>query len=253
VTDASGYPEPLFGRDSRVNCILGHKQRNLLGFFDKLEKNLERKVTGLFSKTFKSGLEPVEIASAIRQEVDSRASIISRDKIMVPNSYEVLVSPSDHEKLAALGQALIEELELMTVEHCKKQRFQFGEALVIKISADPKLALGQVSVLSSSEKVEVSWVPVLELDSKSYELKKSRTTVGRDASADIQIGDNGLSRKHFEVIWDGSNAAVRDLGSTNGTKINGRKIDQVAISADTVISAGRSNFVFKVIMKPVTK
>ena len=224
-----------------------------MGFFENLEKNLERKVTGLFSKTFKSGLEPVEIASAIRQEVDSKASIISRDKIMVPNSYEVLVSPSDLEKLQGLGQALIEELEQMTVEHCKKQRFQYGPALIIKLNSDPRLALGQLSVKSSSEKVEVSWVPVLEHEGKSFEITKPRTSVGRDASADIQIGDNGLSRKHFELIWDGSNAAVRDLGSTNGTKINGRKFDQVAISADTVISAGRSEFVFKVIMKPVTK
>lgn len=224
-----------------------------MGFLENFEKNLERKVTGLFSKTFKSGLEPVEIASAIRQEVDSKAAIIARDKIMVPNSYQVLVSPADFDKLQGLGQALIEELEEMTVEHCKKQRFQFGTALGVKLGVDPKLELGQVSVRSSSEKYEVSWVPVLQLGDKSFEITKTRTTVGRDTQADIQIGDNGLSRKHFEIIWDGSNAAVRDLGSTNGTKVDGRKIDQVAISADTVISAGRSTFVFKVIMKPVTK
>lgn len=220
-----------------------------MGFLDKFEKTLENKVTGLFSKTFKSGLEPLEIASAIKKEMDAKASILSRDRILVPNSYLVQLSPQDFERLNNLGEPLIEELSKLCSEHAAKQRFQFGELLDISLSQEPSLALGQLSVVSSSKKLEVEWVPVLEVAGVTHTLVGAKTTVGRDSTADIQIGDNGLSRKHFEILWDGSSAVLRDLGSTNGVKVQGSKIDQVVLLNGTAFSAGRTQFLFNVIAR----
>jgi len=220
-----------------------------LGFLDKFEKTLEKKVTGLFSKTFKSGLEPLEIASAIKQEMDAKASILSRDRILVPNSYLIQLSPQDYERLQDLGEPLVEELSKLCSEHAAKQRFQFGELLDISLSQEASLALGQLSVVSSSKKLEIAWVPVLEVAGVSHTLVSAKTTVGRDSTADIQIGDNGLSRKHFEILWDGSSAVLRDLGSTNGVKVQGKKIDQVVIPTGTAFSAGRTDFLFNVIAR----
>jgi hypothetical protein len=220
-----------------------------LGFIDKFEKALEKKVTGLFTKTFKSGLEPVEIASAIKGQMDAKASILSRDRILVPNSYLVGLSPQDHQKLTNLGEPLLDELKNLASEHAVKQGFQFGEVLEIKLTAVPSLALGQLEVSSEAKKLDVAWIPVLQINGVNHEISKSRTTVGRDAAADLQIGDNGLSRKHFEILWDGQRAAVRDLGSTNGTQVAGKKIDQLTISSGTVVSAGRTNFLFSVIAR----
>jgi pSer/pThr/pTyr-binding forkhead associated (FHA) protein len=92
-------------------------------------------------------------------------------------------------------------------------------------------------------------VPVLEAAGVSHSLVSSKTTIGRDSTADIQIGDNGLSRKHFEILWDGSSAVLRDLGSTNGVKVNGIKINQVVLQNGTAFSAGRTNFLFNVIAR----
>ncbi len=220
-----------------------------MGFLDKFEKTLENKVTGLFSKTFKSGLEPLEIASAIKKEMDAKASILSRDRILVPNSYLVQLSPQDFERLNNLGEPLIEELSKLSSEHATKQRFQFGALLEVSLSQEPSLALGQLSVVSSSKKLEIDWVPVLEVAGVSHTLVGAKTTVGRDSTADIQIGDNGLSRKHFEILWDGSSAVLRDLGSTNGVKVQGSKIDQVVLPNGTAFSAGRTDFLFNVIAR----
>jgi hypothetical protein len=220
-----------------------------LGFLDKFEKTLEQKVTGLFSKTFKSGLEPLEIASAIKKEMDAKASILTRDRILVPNSYLIQLSPQDFERLNDLGEPLIEELSKLASDHAMKQRFQFGELLDISLAQDPALALGQLSVVSSSKKLEIDWVPVLEVAGVGHNLVGAKTTVGRDSTADIQIGDNGLSRKHFEILWDGSSAVLRDLGSTNGVKVQGSKIDQVVLPNGTAFSAGRTDFLFKVIAR----
>jgi hypothetical protein len=181
--------------------------------------------------------------------MDAKASILSRERILVPNSYLVRLSLQDHERLNDLGEPLVEELTKLCSEHAKSQRFQFGEVLEISLAEDASLALGQLSVVSSSKKLDIAWMPVLEVGGVIHSLVSSKTTVGRDSTADIQIGDNGLSRKHFEILWDGSSAVLRDLGSTNGVKVNGRKIDQVVLQNGTAFSAGRTSFLFNVIAR----
>ena len=220
-----------------------------MGFLENFEKTLEKKVTGLFSKTFKSGLEPVEIAAAIKQEMDSKASILTRDRILVPNSYLVKLSPEDYGRLQDLGEPLLDELTKVCSEHALIQKFQCGDLLDISLAADSSLVLGQLSVASSSKKLNVEWVPVIQINGVSHPLVSRKTTVGRDSSSDIQIEDNGLSRKHFELLWDGSSAVLRDLGSTNGVKVNGMKIDQVVLVSGSTFSAGRTHFLFDVIAR----
>jgi hypothetical protein len=224
-----------------------------LGFLENFEKGLERIVNGAFSKTFKSEIQPVEIAAAIRAEMDSKASILSRDRILAPNTFSVSLATPDFKRMATLGEALISELTELTTRHALKQGFQFGAALAIKLVEDQTLNMGQVTVRSTSQNTKVEWMPTLDVAGKRFLLNKAHTSVGRDASADIQIDDNGLSRKHFEIIWDGKNAAVHDLKSTNGTMVAGRKIDEVAIADNTLIQAGRSDFTFRVIARTISE
>lgn len=225
--------------------------RSTLGFLENFEKGLERIVTGAFSKTFKSELQPIEIASAIRAEMDSKASIVSRDRILAPNTFVVRLSAADFARMRALGNALLTELNELTSRHAAKQRFQFGAALDIKLIEDGSLVLGQISVSSTTEQIEVSWTPALECNGQRYLLSGARTSVGRDVSADIQIDDSGLSRKHFEILWDGSKGGIRDLGSTNGTKLNGQAISESPLNPEDVIVAGRSEFIFRVVANKV--
>jgi hypothetical protein len=223
-----------------------------LGFLENFEKGLERVVTGAFSKTFKSELQPVEISSAIKNEMDAKSSILSRDRILAPNSYRVRLSSPDFARMAALGSPLIVELTDLATRHANKQGFQFGAALVIKLIEDESLPIGQIEVASHSEDVAVEWTPAVDIAGQRYLLTKSRTVIGRDATSDIQVDDSGLSRNHFEIVWDGKAAGVRDLKSTNGTRVAGRPITETGIKADTVISAGHTDFVFRIVAKTVT-
>ena len=223
-----------------------------MGFLENFEKGLERIVTGAFSKTFKSELQPIEIAAAIKSEMDSKASIVSRDRIIAPNTYSVRLSAADFQRMRALGANLITELTNLTQTHAIKQGFQFGAALDIKLIEDGSLNLGQIVVGSATEEIAVTWSPALDLAGKRYLLTASRTSVGRDASADIQIDDSGLSRKHFEILWDGSKAGIRDLGSTNGTKVDGRAMSESPLQNESRISAGRSEFIFRIVANKVS-
>ena len=223
-----------------------------MGFLDRFEKNLERVVTGAFSKTFKSEVQPIEIVAGIKNQMDANAAVVSRERILVPNIYRVSLSQEDYNRLKALGENLVTELHNAVTAHARKQGQQFASELKIEIASDSTLRVGQLKVTSNSAKVQVVWAGKLEINGSLFDLTGERTSVGRDASADIQIDDSGLSRKHFEVIFDGKNAAVRDLGSTNGTQVSGSRITEAPLPADSVITAGRSTFVFRVVAMAVS-
>lgn len=217
-----------------------------MGFLEKFEKGLERVVNGAFSKTFKSELQPIEIAAAIKSEMDAKASIVSRDRILAPNTFTVRLSAADHQRLKALGSSLTNELTNLSASHARKQGFQFGAALDIRLVEDGSLAIGQVAVDSATQQIEVEWTPSVEFNGKVVNLKPGRTTVGRDAISDLVVEDQGLSRKHFELLWDGVKAGVRDLGSTNGTRVNGRPMTESPLQNEDVVSAGRTDFIFRI-------
>ena len=63
--------------------------------------------------------------------------------------------------------------------------------------------------------------PVLDINGKRHPITRSRTVIGRGSDADITVDDTGISRKHVEILWDGTRAQVNDLGSTNGSRLNG--------------------------------
>jgi hypothetical protein len=224
-----------------------------LGFVENFERRLESLVNGAFSKAFKSQLQPVEISAAIKAKMDVSAAVIGKDRILAPNEFQVSLSQQDLFRLNSMGDHLISEITRQVNSHIKRQRYQLTDDLSVSLSASSSLAVGQIQVAASGSKAaqvaNVTWVPAIDIAGKRYLLAKAKTTIGRDAVADIQVNDSGLSRTHFAINWDGSSATVEDLGSTNGTSVAGRDVKSQDISADTVIKAGRTEFVFRVIAK----
>ena len=218
-----------------------------MGILDNFEKGLERAVNGAFAKTFRSGLQPVEITAALRRELDTKAAVVSRDRVLVPNTFTVRMSTDDYARMKALGPTLIDELVDLVQKHAASQHFQFAGGISIALASDPSLSLGMVQVDSRNVKGEVAWTPVLEIAGKRYPLLKARTVIGRGSDADITIDDSGTSRKHIEVSWDGRRAQVRDLGSTNGSQLNGSAVKQAVLEPDSVITIGRTRIVFRVL------
>ena len=220
---------------------------------ENFEHRLESFVNGAFSKAFKSQLQPVEISAAIKAKMDVSAAVMGKDRIIAPNEFRVSLSQMDLVRLNNLGDGLVTEITKQVNSHVKKQRYQLTDALNVSLTPSSNLAVGQIQVAASGSKANqvanVTWVPAIDIAGKRYLLAKAKTTIGRDAVSDIQVNDSGLSRTHFAINWDGSNATVEDMGSTNGTSVAGRNIKLQEITADTVIKAGRTEFVFRVIAK----
>ncbi|MEU1973244.1 DUF3662 and FHA domain-containing protein [Microbacterium sp. NPDC019599] len=218
-----------------------------MGLLDSFEKGLERAVNSAFAKTFRSGIQPVEIASALRSELDKKAAIVSRDRILAPNRFVVRLSPSDDEKMRSLGGALDHELDTLVHKHAKAQGYTFAGPVTISIERDEQLSTGTLRVDSSSAEGRVSWRGVLDIAGTRHPLVKGRTVIGRGSDADITVADAGTSRKHVEILWDGERAMVRDMNSTNGTLLNGQKVVEAALSPDSTVTIGRTDIVFHVI------
>jgi hypothetical protein len=218
-----------------------------VGLLDNFEKGLERAVNGAFAKTFKSGLQPVEITSALRRELDTKAAIVSRDRILVPNRFTVKLSPSDYERMTGLGDSLIDELVSLVQSHAAAQRYSFAGGISIVLQKSDTLGEGTLEVTSVNVKGTVAWTPVLDVNGKRYPITRSRTVIGRGADADITVDDTSISRKHVEVLWDGTRAQVNDLGSTNGAQLNGQPVAKAPLPTDSVITIGRTQIVFRVL------
>ncbi|MGL3148811.1 FhaA domain-containing protein [Microbacterium sp. A82] len=221
-----------------------------MGLLDSFEKGLERAVNGAFAKTFRSGIQPVEIASAIRREADIKAAVVSRDRIIAPNSYVVRLSADDFDRMHALGGALTDELHALLNTHAKSQGYSFAGPVSIALEEDEKVATGTVRVNSGTVEGRVSWQGVIDVEGQRHSLTRARTVIGRGSDADITISDAGSSRKHVEILWDGERAMMRDLGSTNGTKVNGTKVREAPLPTDTTLTIGRTDLVFRIV--PVT-
>ena len=218
-----------------------------LGLLDSFERGLERAVNGAFAKTFRSGLQPVEVSSALRRELDTKAVVVARDRILVPHQFTIRLSPADYSTMSEVGPSLIDEFILQVEQHATAQRYSFAGGISIALKSDEKLAEGVVDIDSVSVKGAVAWTPVLEVDGTMHPLAGGRTIVGRGSEADITVDDSGISRKHVEILWDGKRGQARDLGSTNGSKLNGLKLTKAPLEPDSVIEIGRTRIIFRVL------
>jgi hypothetical protein len=218
-----------------------------LGLLDNFERGLERAVNGAFAKTFRSGLQPVEVTSALRRELDTKAVVVARDRILVPNQFIIRLSPADYATMSAVGPTLIDEFILQVEQHAIVQRYSFAGGISIRLTADEKLAEGVVAIDSEAVRGAVAWTPVLEIDGTMHPLAGGRTIIGRGSDADITVDDTGISRKHIEILWDGKRGQARDLGSTNGSKLNGLPLSKSPLEPDSVIEIGRTRIVFRVL------
>ena len=218
-----------------------------MGLLDNFEKGLERAVNGAFAKTFKSGLQPVEITAALRRELDTKAAIVSRDRILVPNKFVVRLSPDDYERITGLGDALIDELTQLVQSHAAAQRYSFAGGVSIRLENADNLSQGMIDIQSVNVKGEIAWTPVLDINGKRHPITRARTVIGRGTEADITVDDTSISRKHIEILWDGKRGQVNDLGSTNGALLNGAPVTKALLSPDSVIDIGRTRIVFRVL------
>lgn len=121
-----------------------------MGVLDRFEKGIERAVNSAFAKAFRSEVQPVEIASALRRECDDKVAIVGRSRTIAPNTFVVELGPADHERLGEWEEALGKELRNVVHEHARQQRYAFVGPVTVTFHLAQDLDTGVFRVHSTT-------------------------------------------------------------------------------------------------------
>ncbi len=231
-----------------------------VGALNRFEQRLEHMVTGAFARAFRSAVQPMEIAAALQREVDNSAQILSRDRRIAPNNFNIDLSVTDFDRLSTYGETLSSELAAMLHEHAAEQHYLFAGPVRLNFTRADDLTTGRFRVRSqaSAEVTSAAGQPMsdtsasrapmyLEINGDRHPLEPPGVVIGRGSDADLRIDDPGISRRHAEFRVQpgprGPAVSVLDLGSTNGTTVNGRRVQHAALQDGSVVSIGVTRIV----------
>lgn len=231
-----------------------------MGLLDSLEARLDKLVNGSFSKAFKAGIEPTELGAVLQQELDGKAKETD-GKFLVPNIFVIDLGTDDYTRLQAYLLPLGAELAKLAQDYAAEQRYVAASHMSVTFQHDPQLSTGIFRVNSASgpvvtpassasepgipvEMITDSAPPHLTtVSGEKFMITQSVTKIGRGEQAEIQIEDPGISRLHCAIIL-GSETTIRDLGSTNGTVVDGRTISETVILDGSIIKIGSTTLTY---------
>ncbi|GAA2626892.1 DUF3662 and FHA domain-containing protein [Dactylosporangium fulvum] len=243
----------------------------------RFEKRLEGLVEGAFAKVFKGVVHPVEILNAMQREAEAHKAILAGGRTLVPNRYVIDLSPYDHSRLAPYAAALAQELAQSQAEFIGEQGWTVYGDVIVEIERGDGLDTGMFRVTAevyTGGDAAPPPVPdpyggynqgggygppgmggpggparnvrLVSGDGRSYPLSIGSTVIGRGDQANMRLPDVGISRRHARLDFDGAQVVLTDLGSTNGTMVNGQRVSAVALNPGDMIQLGTTTLTYRV-------
>ena len=247
----------------------------------RFEKRLEGLVEGAFAKVFKGVVHPVEILNAMQREAEAHKAILAGGRTLVPNRYVIDLSPYDHSRLAPYAAALAQELAQSQAEFIGEQGWTVYGDVIVEIERGEGLDTGMFRVTAEvytggdvAPVQQPATTParatrrttssggyraaagghggpaatsrLVSGDGRTYPLSIGSTVIGRGDQANLRLPDVGISRRHARLDFDGGQVVLTDLGSTNGTMVNGQRVSAVALNPGDMIQLGTTTLTFRV-------
>src|SRR5947209_9339440 len=202
---------------------------------------------------------------------------VSVSRTYVPNHYSVYLSPADREQFEAYEEGLKKELSDYLLEHARSEGLALLTRPTVEFKTDERLELGefgiQAQLVNAPEDEHAEPEPgdfghtmvysvdrgaarrldppapadraLLVGEGKRTVLAGSRVLIGRSRECDIRLDDPNVSRRHAELRRDNGGWVVADLASTNGVKVNGRRVEEHALRAGDEITLGLAKLTFE--------
>jgi len=243
-----------------------------------IERRIETIFEGAFGRAFRAHVQPVELARKLAKEMDEHRTA-SVTRVYVPNEYTVYLAPQDRDQFSSYEEALCNELQEYLAEHAQRERYALPSAPLVRIETDVDLNIGEFGIATKMARTSRSVPipeplpspapqpapPVLEtqaftpdvplelgvptyallLEGASHSLRNQTVVIGRSRDCEIHVADPNASRRHAEVRPDGSGGyALIDLGSTNGTELNGKRVSNARLSEGDTITVGAIELTF---------
>jgi Protein of unknown function (DUF3662)/FHA domain len=217
------------------------------------ERRLGGLVEGLFSKTFRSGVQPVELAKLVMREMEDGRSV-GVTEVWAPNHFELLLSSEDLARFEQAEDAIVSELKRVIRETAAERgwglvgppevEFRVGERLKKgDLRCEASLVEGEDDDPTAGHRASL----VIREDGRerTVPLASADVTIGRLADCDVVLKDRGASRKHAQVRLRDGAWVLTDLGSTNGTRLNGQTVQSRPLSDGDKITIGTTVIEFR--------
>jgi len=213
-----------------------------------IERRLERMVDGVFSRRRRGSIRPIELGRRLVREMDDNRSVDVKGRRIVPNDFTVLLSPTDHAGFSDIEDALTTELGEAAREYAREESYHFMGPVLVKLMVDNNLKPGRFGI-SSQLKQAAGGLGAGSLvlpSGQRVALGEHVTTVGRLPESTISINDTNVSRNHAEIRTGSAAYVAVDLGSTNGTMVNGvRIVGEQRLNDGDIISFGSTHVRFE--------
>ena len=249
-----------------------------------IEQKIEALFEGVFSRAFRTHVQPVELARKLAKEMDD-GRVVSVSRVYVPNEYAIYLSPQDRQQFSSYERSLVDELSSYLSEHARREGYALLSAPRVLFETDEDLSLGEFGIATRMAQPERRRAPepdappiqaesgqtmiyrprvsqptqaaspeelgierevvVLSWDGERQEIDRRRTVIGRSKECDIQLPDPNVSRRHAEVRQEGASYWVVDLDSTNGLEVNGRRLKRSKLEDGDRILIGETELTFR--------
>jgi hypothetical protein len=169
--------------------------------------------------------------------------------LIAPNSFAVTLAKPDVERFANFLDALVRELAEAAREHARNEQYTFVGPIDVQILEGSRLRPGRFSVAAEVIEGPDGLIPAeLVLPGGGrHQIGADPVVVGRLPDCDIVLNDPNVSRRHVEVVRVNETFVVRDLGSTNGTKLNGVPVRESYLTTGDNITVGSTTLVFEML------
>ena len=218
------------------------------------ERRLGGLVEGLFSKTFRSGVQPIEIAKRVVRVMDDDKQV-AINEVWAPNHFEISLSEDDAPRFQQMESALAAELKQLILETAAERGWGLVGPPEVELFVGHALRKGDLDVEASLVPGEQKVAPAAVVqaaeaghraellvhagqDVRRVPLDKEVLTIGRLADCDIVVDDKGVSRRHAQIRTKDGASTLTDLGSTNGTSLNGKPVQSRPLNDGDRITVG---------------
>jgi hypothetical protein len=211
----------------------------------QFEERLERLVEGTLAKPFRSNLQPVEIGRRLTREMDLHRRVGVRG-LIAPNAFAVTLSPADVDRFSNFIDALSRELSDAAREHARVESYSFVGPVEVEIFEGSSLKAGRFTVVAEVRESEDGVLAELVLpDGRRVPIGSEPLVIGRLPECGVVLQDTNVSRRHAELRRSGDEVVLTDLGSTNGTRVNGAPIREQVLGRGDEVSVGSTRLIFE--------
>ena len=212
-----------------------------------LERRLERMVEGVFRGS-RSAIRPIELGRRVVRAMDDQRSVDVKGRRVVPNDFTVYLSERDLHSFDEINDVLTSELVEAAREYAREEGYHFMGPVRVELAVDPNLRGGRFEVLAQLKQARggAGAGSLVMPSGQRISLGDRPVTIGRSSECTIALSDQNVSRRNAEVRPGPRGYAVADLGSTNGTMVNGTRIRSEQPLADgDILSFGATYIRFE--------